>query len=82
MSKIYVKTTVDLHEGNLDKFRSIYPMKGSIKWFMNKCLEEFVDLHRIEKAPNDLVSFVVKDVLEASSPEDIDEEIEEEEEED
>ena len=74
MRKTYIKTTVDLDSEYREKFQAIYPMKGAFKWFINRCLEEFVDLHTLERKPEDLVRFVVGDVLQTSSPEDEEEE--------
>ena len=66
MTKSYVKTTVDLDNENLDAFKSIYPMRGAIKWFVNQCLERFVEIHKLESSPEDSVNRIVDEVMEVS----------------
>lgn len=41
----FIRTSVDLDEESLERFKEIYPQHGSLKWFFNKCLDIFVEKH-------------------------------------
>lgn len=40
----YKKTTVEIDEDLYKRFEEVYP-DGTLKWFVNACLEEFTRLH-------------------------------------
>ena len=37
----WYKSTVDLNRENVKQFREHHPQQGSLKWFINACLEEY-----------------------------------------
>lgn len=39
------KTTVVLEKALIDAFRELYPQRGAMKSFFNKCLRKFVEIH-------------------------------------
>ena len=56
------RKTIDVDKENLDRFEEIYPMSGAFTWFVNSCLEKFVERHTI--APDDEVYAAVIATLE------------------
>jgi hypothetical protein len=41
----YYKTTIELKRTHVESFRVMFPMQGSLKWFFERCLENFVMIH-------------------------------------
>lgn len=62
MSKT-TKVSVNLDTENYKRFQDIYRMRGAITWFMNSCLESFVQAHEFEMSPDEVVEDVVDEVL-------------------
>jgi hypothetical protein len=56
----YTKTNVEINSTHLERFKEIFPMRGSISWFINACIEEVVGSH--DEVMKDVISDVVGEV--------------------
>ena len=54
----YYKTTIELNKAHVAAFREMFPQQGSIKWFFQLCLENFVNIHRPDETNQEIRSAV------------------------
>ncbi len=56
----FKRTTVELDEEKLDKFKAIFPQHGAMKWFLDSCLDEFLKKAEFLKI-QDSINVALKD---------------------
>lgn len=54
----FYKTTIEVNKAYAEAFREMFPQQGSLKWFFNLCLENFVNIHRTDETDQEIRSSV------------------------
>jgi hypothetical protein len=61
MARKTYQAHLELDEERVKRFRSFYPQKGSLRWFVNACLTRFNEIH--EDRVDTEIEKAVKEVL-------------------